>query len=135
MAASSDELLARRRQLNDRRPPPSSKCLLYVMSRDQRTVDNHALLAAQHHAIAGRLPLIVAFVVYPGSGERAREHFAFMLDGLADVADSLAAHDITFVIRTDGRPLALLRELIDEVSPAAVYVDFSPLRGPRALRR
>jgi deoxyribodipyrimidine photo-lyase len=134
VVVSSDDLLARRRQLNDRQPPQSPKCLLYVMSRDQRTVDNHALLAAQHHAIAGKLPLIVAFVVYEGAGGRAREHFAFMLDGLFDVASALADHDIPFVIRTGGRPLVLLHELIAEISPAAVYVDFSPLRGPRALR-
>ncbi|HEY1485596.1 MAG TPA: deoxyribodipyrimidine photo-lyase [Micromonosporaceae bacterium] len=134
IGSASDDLLARRRQLNSAVPPASSKCVLYVMSRDQRTVDNHALLAAQHHAASGKLPLIVAFIVYAGSGVRAREHFAFMLDGLEDVSADLSAHGIPFVVRSGGRPLTLLRDLIAEISPAAIYVDFSPLRGPRALR-
>ncbi len=30
----------------------------------RRTTDNHALLAAQQHALAAKLPLVVAFVVY-----------------------------------------------------------------------
>ncbi|HEY9484320.1 MAG TPA: deoxyribodipyrimidine photo-lyase [Micromonosporaceae bacterium] len=109
--------------------------MLYVMSRDQRTTDNHALLAAQRHAVAGELPLVVAFVVYPRGHGRAREHYAFMLDGLEDVSAELAAHDIPFVIRVaGGGPLRALRSLVSDVTPAAIYVDFSPLRGPRALR-
>ncbi len=104
------------------------------MSRDQRTNDNHALLAAQRHALAGRLPLVVAFVVYPVSGGRAREHFEFMLAGLRDVADALEKLDITFVVRTAHKPIAALRHIVGDVAPAAIYVDFSPLRGPRTLR-
>src|SRR6185312_6275695 len=100
------------------------------MSRDQRTKDNHALLAAQRHALAGKLPLVVAFVVYAGSGYRAREHFEFMLDGLADVEADLAAHGVAFVLRTAGAdgngPVAALRALVEQARPAAVYVDFSP---------
>lgn len=131
-----DLLLARRRQLNGAEPAEASGCVLYAMSRDQRTADNHALLAAQQHALAAKLPLVVAFVVYAGSGLRAREHFAFMLDGLADVESDLAAHGIRFVVRAAGPnpPIAVWTRLADELRPAAVYVDFSPLRGPRALR-
>ncbi len=131
--SSDDDLLHRRRALNDVPPPATSRCVLYIMSRDQRTKDNHALLAAQRHALAGKLPLIVAFVVYPGSGVRAREHFVFMLDGLEDVATDLAAHQISFVVRP-GHPATVHRELVRDFEPAAIYVDFSPLRGPRAVR-
>jgi deoxyribodipyrimidine photo-lyase len=129
-----EDLLDRRRSLNPATPPPDAASVLYVMSRDQRTRDNHALLAAQRHALAGGLPLIVAFAVYAGPSRRAREHFAFMLDGLADVAADLARHDIPFVVRPTSAPLALLRDLVGEFRPAAIYVDFSPLRGPRSLR-
>ena len=137
MSVTDADLLARGRPLNSLPPPRSQACVLYVMSRDQRTVDNHALLAAQHHAIADELPLVVAFVVYPAAGVRAREHFAFMLDGLEDVTDDLAARNVTFVLlkATQSTPaLGTLMSLVHRCRPAAVYVDFSPLRGPRALR-
>ncbi len=133
-ADTDADLLARRRALNSAAPPRSPASVLYVMSRDQRTADNHALLAAQRHAIAGGLPLIVAFMVYAGSGVRAREHFAFMLDGLVDVEADLAAHNVTFVVTRATSPSKALKSLIAECRPAVVYVDFSPLRGPRALR-
>jgi deoxyribodipyrimidine photo-lyase len=121
--------------LNAAAPPSDARCVLYVMSRDQRTNDNHALLAAQRHAVAGKLPLVVAFVVYPRAHGRAREHYAFMLGGLADVSADLAAHDIPFVVRVAGDgPLRALRSVVSDTRPAAIYVDFSPLRGPRALR-
>ncbi len=132
------DLLDRQRPLNVAAPRSDGRCVLYVMSRDQRTKDNHALLAAQRHALEGQLPLIVAFIVYPHAHGRAREHYAFMLDGLADVAADLATHDIPFVVRvaSGGRfgPLRALRSLVSDVEPVAIYVDFSPLRGPRALR-
>lgn len=129
------DLLDRRRALNTAAPPSDGRCVLYVMSRDQRTIDNHALLAAQRHAVAVELPLVVAFVVYPRPHGRAREHYAFMLDGLDDVDADLAAHDIPFVIRVAGHgPLRSLRSLVSDTRPAAIYMDFSPLRGPRALR-
>jgi deoxyribodipyrimidine photo-lyase len=129
------DLLDRRRALNAATPPPDGRCVLYVMSRDQRTVDNHALVAAQRHAISGELPLVVAFVVYPRPHGRAREHYTFMLDGLDDVDADLAAHDVQFVIRVAGDgPLRALHSLVSDIRPAAIYMDFSPLRGPRALR-
>jgi deoxyribodipyrimidine photo-lyase len=131
VSADPDEiLLARRRPLNDAAPPGDAKSVVYVMSRDQRTRDNHALLAAQRHALVGRLPLIVVFLIYPQVRGRAREHFAFLLDGLADVAEDLSRHDIPFVIRRSTDPAAEVAEF----GPAAVYVDFSPLRGPRRMR-
>ena len=52
------------------------KCVLYVMSRDQRVSDNHALLAAQKHAMAKKIPLAVVFCLSPKTGDRAREMIA-----------------------------------------------------------
>lgn len=132
------DLLDRCRARNTLPPPESARCVLYLMSRDQRTEDNHALLAAQRHALAGALPLVVAFVLYPGTARstarRAREHFAFLLDGLDDVASGLAEAGVSFVVRIAAdSPLNTITALVAECGPAAVYVDFSPLRGPRAL--
>lgn len=57
----------------------SGSCVLYVMSRDQRCNDNHALLAAQKHALAKKLPLAVVFCLLPSVKGRAKEHYQFML--------------------------------------------------------
>ncbi|HEY2793909.1 MAG TPA: deoxyribodipyrimidine photo-lyase, partial [Micromonosporaceae bacterium] len=43
-------------------------------------------------------------------------------------------HGIPFVVRTASKPLSVLKDLVDECRAGAVYVDFSPLRGPRSLR-
>lgn len=102
------------------------------MSRDQRVADNHALIAAQKHALELQLPLAVVFCVYPKSGHRAREHYEFMLDGLAEVEAQLGALNIPFIALV-GNPQERLAAVVHHYSPAAVYVDFNPLKGPTAL--
>ncbi len=107
-------------------------CVLYVMSRDQRVRDNHALLAAQKHAIAKGVPLAVVFCLYNKTGFRRREHFQFMLDGLAQVEKDLHELNIPFMmVIGDGKDC--VSAVIHDAEPDAVYFDFSPLRGPRKL--
>jgi deoxyribodipyrimidine photo-lyase len=104
--------------------------VVYLMSRDQRVADNHALHAAQERAMRERRPLVVVFDLYRGGGRRAFEHYAFMLRGLEQVAADLDELGIRFVLtardtdRSVDAALAALR-------PAALYCDFSPLRAPR----
>lgn len=117
------------RQLNDQ-TEPGGGAVIYLMSRDQRVHDNHALVAAQHHALQRDLPLMVLFVLYPSAPNRSRQHYRFMLDGLREVADRLHDLNITFVLSTE-RP----HEAVQRFDPATLFVDFSPLRGPRAIRR
>ncbi len=114
--------------------PGSGQCVVYVMSRDQRVHDNHALLAAQHHAIRLQMPLVVCFNLLQGSGARGYEHFVFMLDGLEQVADKLAKLHIGFVM-TYGRPVEQLSELFGKLRPSAVYFDFSPLKRPHEVAK
>ncbi len=106
--------------------------VLYVMSRDQRVQDNHALLAAQKHAIAKNLPLAVVFCLYEKSGFRAREHYEFMIAGLREVEAELNALNIPFMLLI-GNSKQRIAALIHHVEPDSVYFDFSPLKGPRAL--
>lgn len=106
--------------------------VLYVMSRDQRVRDNHALLAAQKHAIAKSLPLAVVFCLYEKSGYRAREHYEFMVEGLREVESELYALNIQFLLLI-GDPKQRIAALMHHVEPDAVYFDFSPLKGPQAL--
>ena len=100
------------------------------MSRDQRLQDNHALLSAQEQAIAEKVPLYVLFVLKQAKS-RSREHYAFMLEGLEEVAESLHSKNIPFILRT-GDSVTCITSFIDEVKAGALVFDFSPLKNARA---
>lgn len=117
------------RQLQIRDASFSGESVVYIMSRDQRTIDNHALLYAQKLAEEHQVPLYVLFMLTKMPG-RSREHHRFMIDGLVDVASSLHDHDIQYVMRS-GNWLAEVGSFLDEVSAGALIFDFSPLQKPR----
>ena len=104
------------------------------MSRDQRVRDNHALLAAQEEAKKLGRDLEVVFCVYPKTGYRTQVHYKFMLDGLRHAERDLASHNISFKLLV-GQPKETLTEYLNTRDPAAVYFDFSPLKGPRELQK
>lgn len=106
--------------------------VIYVMSRDQRVQDNHALLTAQHDAIEQHLPLIVLFNVYSRTGFRSREHYDFMQHGLLEVSRQLATLNIPFIMRT-GNPVDSIRDVLHETRANHIHFDFSPLGSPRKL--
>lgn len=119
------------RQLVIQYAEPRGKAVVYVMSRDQRAHDNHALLAAQDLALQLKLPLYVLFVLKDVTG-RSREHYAFMLDGLKETAQELAKHQIEFVLRT-GNAATEIPIFLQQVDAAALFFDFSPLAHARQL--
>lgn len=104
--------------------------VFYVMSRDQRVKDNHALLEAQKTALDLGLPLIVVFNLHIKVGLRSREHFEFMLLGLKQVAQDLESLNISFIMMY-GSFVKNILELTNKYLPAAIYFDFSPLLAPR----
>jgi deoxyribodipyrimidine photo-lyase len=108
------------------------KCVIYVMSRDQRVRDNHALTAAQKHATAKKLPLAVVFCLYENVGVRSREHFEFMLEGLKEVEKDLFRLNIPLILLL-GSPKERLKATFHHLEPDAVYFDFNSLRGPKKL--
>ena len=114
--------------------PESGECVCYVMSRDQRVHDNHALLLAQAKAIELGLPLVVAFNLLPNVGVRAREHYEFMLSGLEEVASELDRLNISFVMTT-GNMQESLPALFAQIKPAHVYFDFNPMPNIRAIQQ
>ena len=61
----------------------------YWMSRDQRAHDNWALLFAQQLAQDRKVPLLVVFCLAPRFLGAAFRQYAFMLAGLAEVAQVL----------------------------------------------
>jgi deoxyribodipyrimidine photo-lyase len=108
--------------------------MVYVMSRDQRVQDNHALLAAQDAALEAKLPLVVVFNLLRKTGVRAREHYEFMVAGLKQVEQDLLSKSISFAV-TMGDPKVELLTKFDELKPAEVYFDFNPLGGPRNVQK
>lgn len=68
----------------------------YWMSRDQRVQDNWALLWAQEQALLLNAPLVVVFCLVPGFINAAARHYHFMLKGLQEVEQALAAKNIRF---------------------------------------
>lgn len=127
-----DPLKCRLNKISETWEDSTGKCVLYVMSRDQRVHDNHALLAAQKHALKLGLPLAVVFVLHKVPATRAREHYDFMLDGLTELESALAKLDIPFVALI-GKPSEKLPNVFHHYQPAVVYFDFNPLRGPKQL--
>lgn len=129
MSSNTDSLKQRIRKLNASMTPPSGP-VIYVMSRDIRTIENHALLAAQQHAMAVQQPLIVLFVGYDTAPvNRAQEHIGFLLNGLDDVATELRSKAIPLILRV-GQPVSVWCDVVKQCAASAVYFDFSPLTGP-----
>lgn len=112
----------------------NGRCVVYVMSRDQRVHDNHALLYAQNAALKGNQPLVVVFNLLPGTGFRAREHFQFMLEGLKEVEKELSVLNIGFVLCA-GSAKEQIKKTIDHLQPSEVVFDFNPLKGPRTMQK
>lgn len=111
----------------------SGKCVLYVMSRDQRVEDNHALLFAQKIALKQGLPLAVVFCLKPDVKNRSKEHYQWMIDGLIKVEKRLEKVSIPFLMLI-GSPHDTLPGIIHHTNPSSVVFDMNPLRGPRRLQ-
>jgi len=106
----------------------------YWMSRDQRSVDNWALVHAQEVAISKASSLTVIFNLVPdflGAGER---HYRFMLDGLREVEASLSELSISFHLLM-GDPGTLIPEFVTDNRISYLVTDFDPLRIKRNWKR
>ena len=109
------------------------EAVVYVMSRDQRIHDNHALLEAQAEAIEKKVPLYVLFNLRYIKN-RSREHYEFMLDGLEEISDSLKSHNIRFIL-TRGAAVANILNTLRQTKAESIYFDFSPLNYSRKLAK
>ncbi len=105
----------------------SDGLILYWMSRDQRVSDNWALLHAQELALQRKAPLAVAFTLAPEFLGATARAYDFMLDGLAEVEETLRKQNIAFHLLF-GRPEEELPRFIGKHKVAAIVTDFSPLR-------
>jgi deoxyribodipyrimidine photo-lyase len=133
LSTNDSALKARLKKLGSTWHDKAGESVVYVMGRDQRIHDNHALIAAQKHALKYNLPLAVVFVLNVTKTERAREHYDFMISGLYELESELATYNIPF-IGLVGEHVPRLEALCHHLKPAAVYMDFNPLKGPMALQ-
>jgi deoxyribodipyrimidine photo-lyase len=72
-------------------PDPAGRSVVYWMQRAQRAADNPALDAAIHAANALGLPAVAFFGLTPAYPNANRRHYAFLADGLPDIARALRA--------------------------------------------
>lgn len=130
---SADLLQRRTERLSGQQPTYAPKTVVYVMSRDVRIVDNYGLIAAQQKALEHALPLVVVFILHDHVvGFRAREHVNFLLQAVKDTFKELSEYTISSAVAT-GDPIECLQRIENALRPLAMYHDFNPLRGPRAL--
>jgi len=118
----------RRRTLTTTKNKREGDTVIYWMSRDQRAEDNWALAYARE-LVGSTGRVIVAFNLvseFLGATER---HFAFMLQGLAEVEETLRQAHIPFLLKR-GDAHTTIPDLVDTTKAAAVVTDFSPLRLP-----
>jgi deoxyribodipyrimidine photo-lyase len=121
---------ARIRPLNQR-APRDGDYVLYWMQQSQRAAFNPALEHAVHTANRQGLPVVVGFGLMAGYPEANRRHYAFMLQGLAEVERTLRERGIAFVIRR-GEPSGVALSLAKKA--AVVICDRGYLRHQKAWR-
>lgn len=127
-------MITRKHHLNDKPALKNNTCVIYIMARDQRLRDNHALAVAQAQALELQVPFAVVFCLQSSTGYRAREHYEFMLAGLREAEQELAKQSVPFMILI-GKSRERLNGVIHHLKPAAIYFDFNPLRGPCRLHQ
>lgn len=126
-------LKSRIRKLNSVKKE-NGESVIYIMSRDQRVEANHALITAQKHAESLNLPVIVYFVLYPSVKNRIKNQYIWMINGLKEIEISLKNKNIPFKIKV-GKAVDNYKIIESENNPAAFYFDFSPLKGPRKVKK
>ena len=106
--------------------------IVYWMSRDQRAHDNWALSAAHELATSLHTELHVVFCLTSFLNAPLR-HYDFMLRGLSEVEQHLAALNIPLLV-LPGEPAVTLPNYLAQVSAGALVMDFSPLTLPRTWK-
>jgi deoxyribodipyrimidine photo-lyase len=122
---------ARIQRLNER-PLQGGSYVLYWMQASQRAAFNPALEYAIRRADEINRGVVVAFGLMAGYPDANARHFAFMLEGLAEVEDGLRRRGIRFVVRA-GRPDEVALALAGDA--AIAVCDRGYLRHQRQWRR
>lgn len=121
----------RLRELNELPANSKGRYVLYWMQQSQRTRFNHALEHAITQADELKLPVVVGFGLMDDYPEANARHYAFMLQGIADVKAALNKRNIAFVLRRRN-PADVAIELSREA--AMVVCDRGYLRHQKQWR-
>jgi deoxyribodipyrimidine photo-lyase len=116
----------------DGEPSSEGRCVVYWMQRAQRALDNPALDVAVQAANLLKLPCVIFFAPVPFYPHANLRHYAFLQQGIGDIADMAEKRGIGFVLRRF--PEHSLLKFCDEVNPALVVGDENPLRETREWR-
>ncbi|SHK48130.1 deoxyribodipyrimidine photo-lyase [Thermocrinis minervae] len=101
--------------------------VVYWMSRDQRAVDNWALIYAQDLALELKRPLVVVFCLVERFLEATIRQYAFMLKGLKEVKNTLKEKNVGFYLLV-GNPEEEIPKFVEMNHVAILVTDFDPLR-------
>jgi deoxyribodipyrimidine photo-lyase len=107
-------------------PDPDGKVVVYWMQRAQRALDNPALDLAIEVGNEWKKPVVVFFAPVPFYPNANWRHYAFLQQGIADIAEELAKRNVGFVLRP--YPEHSLLKFCEEVRPVLVIGDENPLR-------
>lgn len=118
--------------LNHRSVASDGNFVLYWMQQSQREAHNPALEYAVKTANRLDLPVVVAFVLMQSYPEANERHFAFMLQGLEEVARGLKGRGIAFLVRR-GDATKVVVELAQRA--AVLVCDRGYLRHQRNWRK
>lgn len=113
-------------------PDPNGRCVAYWMQRAQRGADNPALDVTVEAANELGLPAVVFFSPVPFYPHANARHYAFLAQGISDIARDLQLRNIGFVLRS--WPDHSLIKFCEEARPALVVGDENPLREPERWR-
>lgn len=113
-------------------PATGGKCVVYWMERAQRGVDNHAIDLAVAISNQLALPLVVYFAGISNFPHANLRHYAFLQQGLPDIAEDLASRNISYVMRC--APHDSRERFLSDVSAAICIGDENPLRIPESWR-
>ena len=113
-------------------PDPNGRCVVYWMQRTQRALDNPALDVAVEAANALKQPAVIFFAPVPFYPHANLRHYAFLGQGIPDIAERARNRGIGFVLRR--YPEHSLLKFCDEVKASLVMGDENPLREPRHWR-
>ena len=125
------EALALNPHVNLRRrgaPDPQGRCVVYWMQRAQRAFDNPALDVAAAVANLLQQPVVIFFAPVPFYPHANLRHYAFLAQGIPDIAERARERGIGFVLRR--YPEHSLVKFCDEVNASIVIGDENPLREP-----
>lgn len=119
-------------RLNDKAMNPKGAYVLYWMQQAQRVQLNHALHLAVSRANDQSLPLLVVFGLTPDYPDANWRHFAFMIEGLIEVEQSLNDMGIAMQVRIGSPPEVALAA---SRKAALLVCDRGYLRHQRQWRR